>query len=36
MYLRGMLREDVVWVHLTQDMHQWRGLVTIIVNIRFT
>jgi hypothetical protein len=35
MYLRGMLREDAVWVHLTRDMNQWWSLVTIIVNIQF-
>jgi len=35
MYLKETRCEDVKWLHLDQEMIQWRGLVNAVMNLRF-
>jgi hypothetical protein len=34
MDIREVLREGVDWIHLAQDMDQWRVLVDTVMNLR--
>jgi hypothetical protein len=34
MYLREIGWEDVDWMHLAQDMDQWRAVVNMVMNLR--
>jgi hypothetical protein len=32
-HLKGMGREDVDWIHLTQDRKHWRSVVNTVKNL---
>jgi len=34
-WILGRLSEDLHWMHLAQDMDQWRAVVNTVMNLRY-